>query len=63
LAARAEAGSGAVNPLYALGAAPYSDAFLAMALAPIVALIATFGLRGGIGANKQSERSVEGKAR
>jgi DHA2 family metal-tetracycline-proton antiporter-like MFS transporter/DHA2 family florfenicol/chloramphenicol resistance protein-like MFS transporter len=63
LAARAEAGSGAVNPLYALDAAPYSDAFLAMALALIVALIAAFGLRGGIGANKQSERSVEGKAR
>ena len=57
LAARAEAGSGAVNPLYALDAAPYSDAFLAMALALIVALIAAFGLRGGIGANKQSERS------
>jgi DHA2 family metal-tetracycline-proton antiporter-like MFS transporter len=55
LAARAEAGSGAVNPLYALDAAPYSDAFLAMALALIVALIAAFGLRGGIGANKQSD--------
>src|SRR5215207_4256191 len=63
LAARAAVGSGAVNPLYALDAAPYSDAFLAMALAQIVALIAAFGLRGGIGANKQSERSVEGKAR
>jgi hypothetical protein len=34
-----------------------------MALALVVALIAAFGLRGGIGANKQSERSVEGKAR
>jgi MFS transporter, DHA2 family, metal-tetracycline-proton antiporter len=63
LAAREEAGSNAINPLYTLDAAPFSDAFLAMVLALIVALIAAFGLRGGIGANKQSERSVEGKAR
>jgi DHA2 family metal-tetracycline-proton antiporter-like MFS transporter/DHA2 family florfenicol/chloramphenicol resistance protein-like MFS transporter len=57
LAARQEAASGAINPLFHFGAAPFSDAFLAMVLAPIVALIAAFGLRGGIGANKQSERS------
>jgi fucose permease len=63
LAAREEAGSNAINPLYTLDAAPFSDAFLAMVLALIVALIAAFGLRSGIGANKQSERSVEGKAR
>ena len=63
LAARQEVAFGAINPLYTPDAAPYSDAFLAMALALIVALIAAFGLRGGIGANKQSERSGEGKAR
>jgi DHA2 family metal-tetracycline-proton antiporter-like MFS transporter len=63
LAARQEAASGAINPLYPFGAAPFSDAFLVMGLAPIVALISAFGLRGSIGANKQSERSVEGKAR
>jgi MFS transporter, DHA2 family, metal-tetracycline-proton antiporter len=47
LAARQEVAFGAINPLYALDAAPYSDAFLAMVLAPIVALIAAFGLRSG----------------
>jgi hypothetical protein len=51
LAARQEAASGAINSLYPFGAAPFSDAFLAMVLAPIVALIAAFGLRSGIGAN------------
>src|SRR4029453_11302663 len=43
-AARAEAGSGALNPLYPFDAAPFSDAFLAMILALVVALIAAFGL-------------------
>jgi len=59
LAAREEAGSGAINPLYTLDAAPFSDAFLAMVLALIVALIAALGLRGSIEANKQSEQSGE----
>jgi MFS transporter, DHA2 family, metal-tetracycline-proton antiporter len=48
LAAREEAGSGAINPLYVLDAAPFSDAFLAMVFALIVALVAAFGLRGHI---------------
>ena len=34
LAARKEVASGALNPLHALDAAPFSDAFLAIALAP-----------------------------
>jgi MFS transporter, DHA2 family, metal-tetracycline-proton antiporter len=51
LAAREEAGSDAINPLYALHAAPFSDAFLGMALALIIALIAALGLRGSIKAN------------
>jgi len=59
LADREEAGSGAINPLYTLDAAPFSDAFLAMVLALIVALIAALGLRGSIEANKQSEQSGE----
>jgi DHA2 family metal-tetracycline-proton antiporter-like MFS transporter/DHA2 family florfenicol/chloramphenicol resistance protein-like MFS transporter len=62
LAAREEAWSNAINPLYTLHAAPFSDAFLAIVLALIVPLIAALGLRGSIEANKQSERSGE-KAR
>jgi MFS family permease len=45
LAARKEAGSGAINPLYSLDAAPFSDAFLAMAVAVILAVVAVPGLR------------------
>lgn len=55
LAARKEASSGAINPLYGLDAGPFSDAFLAMVLAVIIALIAAFGLRDNIETNKQSE--------
>ena len=47
LAARQEAASEAINPLYALGAAPYSDAFLATVPVVGIALIAAFALRGG----------------
>jgi MFS transporter, DHA2 family, metal-tetracycline-proton antiporter len=57
LAAREEAGSTAINPLYELDAAPFSDAFLAMVLALSIALIATLGLRGDIAANTKSEQS------
>jgi DHA2 family metal-tetracycline-proton antiporter-like MFS transporter len=46
LAAREESSSGAINPLYTLEAAPFSDAFLAMVPALFIALIAAFGLRG-----------------
>ncbi len=63
LAAREEAGSGAINPLYTLDAAPFSDAFLAMVLSLVIALIATLGLRGGIKANEQSEQIQEGEAK
>jgi len=62
LAARKEASSGAINPLYGLDAAPFSDAFLAMALAVIIALIAAFGLRENIETNKQSEQFQQGEA-
>ena len=45
LAARQEAGFGALNPLNRFDAAPFSDAFLVMAVAVVIALLATFGLR------------------
>jgi len=61
LAAREEAGSSAINPLHALEAAPFSDAFLAMALALIIALIAAFGLKSGVKEDKQSGRSKKEK--
>jgi DHA2 family metal-tetracycline-proton antiporter-like MFS transporter/DHA2 family florfenicol/chloramphenicol resistance protein-like MFS transporter len=47
LAARKEGASAALNSLYALDAAPFSDAFLAMATAIILAVVAAFGLRAG----------------
>ncbi len=45
LAARKEADAGALNPLYALDAAAYSDAFLALTLALLISLMAALGLR------------------
>ncbi len=54
LAAREEVDGGAINPVYTLDAAPFSDAFLAMVPALTVALIAALGLRGNVKV-KQSE--------
>jgi hypothetical protein len=45
LAARKEADSGALNPLYALDAAAFSDAFLVLSLALLISLVAALGLR------------------
>jgi MFS transporter, DHA2 family, metal-tetracycline-proton antiporter len=47
LAARREAGAGALNPLYALDAAPFSDAFLILTAALLLSLAASLGLRSG----------------
>lgn len=47
LAAREESGSEAINPLYTLTAAPFSDAFLVMTVAVLIALVAAFGLNSG----------------
>lgn len=47
LTAREESGANAVNPLYALDAAPFSDAFLATVPALLVALMATTVLWDG----------------
>jgi fucose permease len=54
LAVREEAGPRAINPLYALNAARFSDAFLTILLALLLALIAALGLRGGIAADEHS---------
>jgi MFS transporter, DHA2 family, metal-tetracycline-proton antiporter len=48
LAARREVGAGALNPLYALDAAPFSDAFLILTLALLLSLAASLGLRSGM---------------
>lgn len=49
LAARKEADAGALNPLYGLDAAPFSDAFLVLILALLISLVATLGLRSATG--------------
>jgi MFS transporter, DHA2 family, metal-tetracycline-proton antiporter len=48
LAARREAGAGAINPLYSLDAAPFSDAFLLLGVALVICLVATFWVRNGV---------------
>jgi len=45
LAARREAETGALNPLYVLDTASFSDAFLVLALALLISLVAALGLR------------------
>jgi len=47
IAARREADAGAIDPLYQLGAAPFSDAFLLLGVALLLALAAALGLPGG----------------
>jgi DHA2 family metal-tetracycline-proton antiporter-like MFS transporter/DHA2 family florfenicol/chloramphenicol resistance protein-like MFS transporter len=58
LAFREQAGAGALNPLYAQDAAPYSDAFLLLALSVVVALAASFGLQGKPQSEKIRQRST-----
>ena len=48
LAARREAGAAAINPVYALDTAPFSDAFLLLIVALILALAASLGIRNSI---------------
>jgi MFS family permease len=48
LAARQEAGSGALNSLYSLDASAFSDVFLSIVLALMIALIAAVGLRSRV---------------
>ncbi len=49
LAARREAGAGALNPLYGLHNAPFSDAFLVLTVALLISLVATMWLRSATG--------------
>jgi MFS transporter, DHA2 family, metal-tetracycline-proton antiporter len=44
LAARREAGAEAIDPFYTLGAAPFSDAFLLLVVALLIALVASLGI-------------------
>lgn len=53
LAARREAGAGAINPLYALEAAPFSDAFLLLGVALVICLIAARWVRNGVGGEER----------
>jgi DHA2 family metal-tetracycline-proton antiporter-like MFS transporter/DHA2 family florfenicol/chloramphenicol resistance protein-like MFS transporter len=54
LAARREGGAQALNPFYALGAAPFSDAFLLLSLALLLAFVAFLGL-----SSERKEKSGE----
>ncbi|MFS0838854.1 MFS transporter [Paenibacillus sp. 1P03SA] len=47
LAARKENAHGPLNPFYVLNAAPYSDAFLVIAAAVVIALVFSAGLQNG----------------
>jgi MFS transporter, DHA2 family, metal-tetracycline-proton antiporter len=47
LAARREAGTGPVNPLHHLGAAPFSDSFLLLSIPLLLSLVAALGLQSG----------------
>ncbi len=62
LAARREGGLEALNPLYFLDAAPFSDAFLAIAIAPLIALVAASALRGDIKGDEETKQTREGEA-
>ena len=47
LSARREANADAIDPFYTLHAAPFSDAFLLLVIALLIALAASFGLQSG----------------
>ena len=54
LAVRQGSGSGALNPLFAASSASFSDAFLLLTAASVVALAATWGLKRSIGEGKDA---------
>ena len=54
LAIREGSGSGALNPLFAASSASYSDAFLLLTAAAVVALVVTSGLKRSIGKGKDA---------
>jgi predicted MFS family arabinose efflux permease len=49
LAVRQGADAGALNPLFATGSAPFSDAFLLLTASAVLSLVASFGLKNGLG--------------
>jgi MFS transporter, DHA2 family, metal-tetracycline-proton antiporter len=57
LEARREAGSEAINPLYTMDAAPFSDVFLAIAVAVMIPLLATLKLGRNTKGEVQGESS------
>ena len=62
LALREQTGAGALNPLYTLDAAPYSDAFLLLTFAVVAAIAASSWLRDK--ANRSKDRpEIPSKAR
>lgn len=63
LAARREVNAEALNPLYALDTAPFSDAFLVIVVALMLALVASLGLRSSIRGDKAIEQIREGEAK
>ena len=52
LAVRQGTGSGALNPLFAASSASFSDAFLLLTAASVVALVAASGLKSSVGKGK-----------
>jgi hypothetical protein len=61
LAAREGSRSAAINPLYTLDAAPFSDSFLAIVPALILALTAASGLRDSTKPEKERTRNEYGR--
>ena len=55
LAARRESGAGAINPLYQFDAAPFSDAFLLLVVALLLALAASLGIQSGKKTHKPAD--------
>ncbi len=59
LGLRQQAGAGALNPLYAMEAAPFSDAFLLLAFSLVVAFAASFGLPRNGKANRARQEDLQ----
>jgi MFS transporter, DHA2 family, metal-tetracycline-proton antiporter len=55
LGLRQQAGSGALNPLYAMEASAFSDAFLLLAFSLVIAFVASFGLPHNGKANRANQ--------
>jgi len=58
LALRERSGSGALNPIYSLDAAAFSDAFLLLAFVAVIALAASSGLPGAVKQNLEEAENA-----